>query len=147
MIKYLLALLIIFFFYFSSLLLFPLDFEFYHALSPAFSALNNICFHLLWLPTFIFTTYSIFKIIKDYYPNQKYLSALVINYFFYQVFCLFYFWFNNFIFSFFSLIAAFVTGLLLYQESSKFTKKAAYYLLPYLGWLGFLSLLIIYHLV
>lgn len=134
-IKYLLCLLP----WFISSLLFKIDTTYYQNLNLPFFAPHKVIFPIIWTILYILISISIFQTIKKTTSNYK--IYLFINYFSNQLFTLCFFTIKNNFLSFSDSLIVFISSLYLYVETKNLNNKASNYLIPYIIWNLFATIL------
>ena len=130
--------------WFLSSIIFKIDTIFYKSLNKPFFAPPPILFGIIWPILYILIAISIYNIYNKYnYKNTKdYNKALLINYFSNQIFSFLFFTIKSPFLALVDTIIVFITSLFLYYETKKLDKKSSKYLIPYIIWNIFASLLI-----
>lgn len=130
--------------WFLSAIIFKTDTIFYKGLNKPFFAPPPILFGIIWPILYILLAISIYNIYKNY--NKKNISdynkALLINYVSNQVFSFLFFTIKSPFLALIDTIIVLISSLLLYYETKRLDKKSSYYLIPYIVWNIFASLLI-----
>lgn len=131
----------VYFLWIMNIFFFPIDNDYYQSLTlPLFSP-SKFFIILCSLIIYFLITITILDIIKKYKINNNYIFIMAINYIFNQVYFLFFFIFNSLLFMSISIIIATITSILLYYETKKMNQKTAYYLIPYLLWNIYLTII------
>lgn len=134
--KYLLCLLP----WFISGLLFKIDKNYYKSLILPFFASSTIISPIIWTILYILISISIYKTIERK-TTTNYKIYLFINYFSNQFFTLCFFIIKNNFLAFSDSLIVFISSLYLYVETKNLNKKAAFYLVPYIVWNLFATIL------
>ena len=134
-VKYLLCLLP----WFLSALLFKIDTDYYNSLNLPFFAPPSIIFPIVWTSLYIFISISIYKVIDK--ANLNYKLALIINYISNQLFTLFFFVLKNNFVSFVDCLIVLISSISLYIISNKIDNKSSKYLILYIIWNTFATIL------
>ena len=134
-IKYLLCLLP----WFISSIIFKIDTKYYKNLNLPFFAPPPIVFPIVWTILYILIAISIYKVIKNSTSNYK--IYLFINYLSNQLYTLCFFVIKNNFLAFADCLIVFVSSLYLYFETKKLDSKSSIYLIPYLIWNLFATIL------
>ena len=113
---------------------------FYKTLNLPFFAPPSWIFPVIWPILFILIAISIYKISEIGFTDN-YKKYLIANYILNQSFTIFFFNFKSITLGFISCILTLLTAYFLYDETKKIDKKTSYFLIPYLIWLVFASLL------
>ena len=115
--------------------LIPFNEEFYESLRLPFFTPPNFFFAISWTITYLFTAFSIYKIIRKVsfcnLPNS-YKRVLLINYLANQSFFLVFFLLQNTFLGFVSCIITFISCLFLYEETTNIEEESTKYLNPYI---------------
>ena len=131
--------------WFLSALLFKSDTVFYKSLNKPFFAPPSILFPIVWTILYILITISIYKIYSKY--NRKdiknYDKYLIINYVSNQIFSFLFFTIKSPFLALIDTLIVLISSLFLYSETKDLDKKASYYLISYIIWNIFASILII----
>ena len=134
-IKYLLCLLP----WFLSSIIFRIDANYYDSLNLPFFAPLKIVFPIVWTLLYILISISIYKVISN--SNSNYKIYLLINYLSNQLFTLFFFVIKSNFLGFVDSLIVFVSSLYLYAETKNINDDAGKYLVPYMIWNGFATVL------
>ena len=131
--KTLFRFLVAFFPWFLSGLLFSSNFSFYDKIHLPVFALPKSLFFPIWTILYFFIAISITILLnKNYIRYEKeYKKSLFYNYLFNQFFLFFFFTLENIFFAFIDTVLIFITSLFLYYETKELNKKASYFLIPY----------------
>lgn len=131
--------------WFLSALLFKTDTIFYKSLNKPIFAPPPILFGIIWPILYLLIAISIYNIYKN--NNRKnikdYNKALLINYISNQIFSFLFFTIKSPFLALIDTLIVLISSLFLYYETKKLDKKASYFLIPYIIWNIFASLLII----
>ena len=119
--------------WFISGLLFSNNIDFFDSLNLPWFALPKNLYGIAWTILYILIAISVSKIymnnnIKDI---PSYNKALISNYIFNQLYIFFMFSLENTFLGFVDSIAIFITSLFLYYETKELDEKASKFLLPY----------------
>ena len=119
--------------WFISGLLFSSYTGFFDTLNLPWFTLPKSLYGIVWTTLYILISISISKIYKN---NDKryikgYNQALIRNYIFNQLYLFFMFLLKNPFLGFVDSVAILITGLFLYYETKELNEKASKYLLPY----------------
>ena len=119
--------------WFLSSLLFN-DNSYYQTLNLPFFALPGKAYGIVWSILYILISISIYKIYEKYsFNNTKdYFKSLTINYIFNQIYTFFLFGLNNLFLSFIDSLLILITSINLYDETKELDDKASKYLIPYI---------------
>ena len=133
-IKTILLFIIILFFWLLSGLIFKYNKEFYSMLNLPFFALDGKIISIIWFVIYILITISIIIVSKkvNILKNQDYLYILLTNYFSNQLFMYFFFYLMSPFLGFAITTIIFLSSIFFYIETRKISKKASYFLIPYL---------------
>lgn len=129
--------------WFLSGILFTSNNTYYKSLNLPFFAPPGILFPIVWTILYILIAISVFTIYQKY--DRKYITSytktLITNYIFNQLFTLFFFTLENTFLGFVDCVATLITALFLYYETKELDKKASNFLLPYVFWCLFATIL------
>ncbi len=141
--KKIIQFILIFIPWFLSGLLFSSNMSYYQSLNLPFFAPPGIVFPIVWTILYFCIAISIFAIVQEYrFKDIKgYRNALISNYIFNQLFTFFFFTLENTFLGFVDAVATLITALFLYYETKALNKKASLFLLPYIFWCLFASIL------
>ena len=115
--------------------LIPIDKEFYNSLTLPFFTPPQMAYGIIWSIIYICISISIYQIlntykIKDIPTSYKY--TLLLNYIANQSFQPLFFLLKSPFLGFVSCILTFITSLFLYKETKDLKEKSAKYLIPYI---------------
>ncbi len=127
-------------------LLFKSDTIFYKSLNKPFFAPPSILFPIVWSILYILIAISIYISYKNnYYKNTPdFNKTLLINYFSNQIFSFLFFTLKSPFLALVDTIIVFLSSLFLYYETKKLNKTSSKFLIPYIIWNLFATVLIIY---
>lgn len=134
-IKYLLFLLP----WFLGALLFPSNPEYYQSLDLPFFAPPSYIFPIVWTILFLLVAYSFYLSYNN--NTKKYYYYLYFNYLFNQLYTFFFFKLQNPLLGAIDCLITAITGILFYNEMKSKNKKASKFLIPYLAWIVFATIL------
>lgn len=134
-IKYLLCLLP----WFISSIIFKVDTNYYQTLSLPFFAPPTIIFPIVWTILFILISISIYQTIDN--SNNNYKLYLLINYLSNQLYTFCFFTIKNNLLAFIDCIIVLISSIYLYKETKSVDKSSSKYLIPYLIWNLFATIL------
>lgn len=121
-------------------IIFKNDQLFYKTLEKPFFAPPGWLFAIIWPILYILISISIYKTNNK---NKNYLKALIINYFSNQIFNFFFFIIKSPFLALIDTIIVLISSMYLYLETKKENQKAALFLIPYIIWNVFATILII----
>lgn len=103
----------------------------------------SITFAIVWPILFVLITISIYLIYREnkFRDVKSYNIALISNYIFNQLFSILFFNLESTFGGFIASLGTFITSIFLYRETKKINKKASYFLIPYMIWTGFATIL------
>lgn len=129
--------------WFLGSLLFCSDTTYYTSLKLPFFAPPPIIFVIVWTILYFLIAYSIFQVyqIYDWKQLKSYNQSLLCNYICNQLFPFFFFILQNTFLGFVDCIATLITSLFVYYETKELDPKASKFLLPYVFWNLFATLL------
>ena len=115
-------------------LIFKYNKPFYESLNLPFFALPGSVISIIWFIIYILITISIFLIIKkeNILKNNDYLYILLTNYLSNQLFMYFFFYLMSPFLGFAVTTITFISSIFLYLETKKISKKASFFLIPYM---------------
>lgn len=121
------------------------DPRFYQSLKLPSFAPPPIIFGIVWTILYLLISYSIFLIIKEFKKDnlKDYFIYLIINYVSNQLFTFFFFKLQNIFLAFVDTIVILLSSLFLYYETKSLNRKSAKFLIPYLIWNLFATILIL----
>jgi tryptophan-rich sensory protein len=119
--------------WFLSTIIFPTDIAFYESLNLPFK-IPGIIFGIAWTTIYILLAFSSYKIINKHGFNKEYITILVINYIFNQLYTYFFFILKSPFLGFVDSVIIFVTTIILYYETKELDEKSSKLLLPYIFW-------------
>ena len=126
--------------WFLSVILFPTDKSYYLNLNKPFFAPPPIIFAIIWPILYLLIAISIYKVIKN--SNKSYKITLLINYISNQLFSLFFFVLKSNSLALIDTIIVLITSISLYKKTKDIDETASKYLIPYIIWNIFASILI-----
>ena len=127
--------------WFISSILFRSDGTYYQSLTKPFFAPPSFIFAIIWPILYLLLTYSIINTIDN--NNKKYKRNLIINYLSNQLFSFFFFTIKNNPLALIDTIIVLITSITLYKETKSINNKYHYYLIPYIIWNIFATILIV----
>lgn len=126
--------------WFLSALLFPTDKAYYASLIKPIFAPPPIFFAVIWPILYLLIAISIYKVINQ--SNNNYKTSLIISYLSNQLFSLFFFTLKNPALALIDTLIVLISSIYLYRETKKINNNASKYLIPYILWNTFASILI-----
>ena len=129
--------------WFLSGLIFRVDSTFYTSLNLPKFAPPTYFFPIVWTILYILIAISSYIVYsKSYYKyNTSYNKALIYNYIFNQLYTFFFFTLKSIFLGFVDIVLVFITSLFLYYETKEIDKKASYFLIPYVVFVLFATIL------
>lgn len=127
--------------WFISSLLFKVDTNYYNSLNLPFFAPPSIVFPVIWTLLYILISISICRIIND--ADNDYKIILGVNYFSNQLFTLCFFLLKNNILAFIDCLIVLISSVFLYIISNKINNKYSKYLIFYVIWNIFATILLL----
>lgn len=126
-------------------IIFRTDSVYYKNLNKPFFAPPGFLFGIIWPILYILIAISIYKVFEknSFSDTKEYNRSLLINYFSNQVFSFFFFTIKSPFFALIDTIIVLISSLFLYLETKELDEKASKYLIPYIIWNVFASILII----
>jgi translocator protein len=126
--------LIILLFWLLSGLIFKVDNSYYSLLNIPSFTLSGKFISILWFIIYILITISIIKISKktNIFKNDDYTYILITNYIANQLFMYFFFYLKSPFLGFAITTVILLSTIFLFIETKKISKKASYYLIPYI---------------
>lgn len=134
-IKYLLCLLP----WFISNIIFKVDTSYYKGLNLPFFAPPTILFPIIWTIIFILISISIYKNIDK--SNNNYKIYLLINYLSNQLYTFCFFTIKNNFLAFIDCLIVLISSIYLYKETKSIDNNSSKYLILYLIWNIFATIL------
>lgn len=130
--------------WFLSSILFRINYSYYNSLNiPRITPPNSII-TIIWIIIYICIAISITIIYTNYKNNKNidnYYKLLVTNYILNQLFIFSFFTLKSTLLAFLNAFAVLISTIWLYTETKVIDKKASLFLLPYLIWSLFATLL------
>ena len=126
-------------------IIFRTDSVYYKNLNKPFFAPPGFLFGIIWPILYILIAISIYKVFEknSFSDTKDYNKSLLINYFSNQVFSFFFFTIKSPFLALIDTIIVLISSLFLYLETKELDEKASKYLIPYIIWNAFASILII----
>ena len=115
--------------------LIPIDKEFYNSLTLPFFTPPEMAYGIIWSIIYICISISIYQILNTYKIKdipKSYKYTLLLNYIANQSFQPLFFLLKSPFLGFASCILTFITSLFLYKETKDLKEKSAKYLIPYI---------------
>ena len=115
--------------------LIPIDKEFYNSLTLPFFTPPEMAYGIIWSIIYIGISISIYQILNTYKIKdipKSYKYTLLLNYIANQSFQPLFFLLKSTFLGFVSCILTFITSLFLYKETKDVKEKSAKYLIPYI---------------
>ena len=115
--------------------LIPIDKEFYNSLTLPFFTPPQMAYGIIWSIIYIGISISIYQILNTYKIKdipKSYKYTLLLNYIANQSFQPLFFLLKSPFLGFVSCILTFITSLFLYKETKDLKEKSAKYLIPYI---------------
>lgn len=134
-VKYLLCLLP----WFISSLIFKVDTVYYNSLNLPFFAPPPIVFPIVWTLLYILISICIYKTIDE--AKLDYKVTLVVNYLSNQLYTLFFFVLKNNLLAFIDCLIVLISSISLYIIVNRIDNKSSKYLIPYIIWNIFATIL------
>lgn len=126
--------------WFISGIVFKSDTVFYNSLNLPTFAPKPIIFGVVWPILYILIAISIYKVFDKSDPEYK--KTLLINYFLNQIFSFLFFTLKSPFLGLIATVATLVSSLFVYYETKEIDKQASKFLIPYILWNIFASILI-----
>ena len=126
-------------------IIFRTDSVYYKNLNKPFFAPPGFLFGIIWTILYILLAISIYKVFEknSFNETKEYNKSLLINYFSNQVFSFFFFTIKSPFLALIDTIIVLISSLFLYLETKELDIKSSKYLIPYIIWNAFASILII----
>lgn len=116
-----------------STLLFNKCTSYFDTLNLPFFALPKQLYGIAWGILYILIAYSIYLVIKEIkFKNKTYNWILILNYIFNQLYLGVFFCLKSPLLGLIDILAILITGLFLYVETKNINEKASKFLIPYL---------------
>lgn len=115
--------------------LIPIDKEFYNSLTLPFFTPPQMAYGIIWSIIYICISISIYQILNTYKIKdipKSYKYTLLLNYIANQSFQPLFFLLKSPFLGFVSCVLTFITSLFLYKETKDLKEKSAKYLIPYI---------------
>ena len=115
-------------------LLFKVDYSYYKMLKLPFFSIDGKYIGIIWFIIYILNTISILKVSKitNILKNNDYLYILLTNYISNELFIFFFFKLMSPFLGLSDTIIVFLSTIFLFIETKKISKKASYFLIPYI---------------
>ena len=110
------------------------DTSFYETLNLPFFALPSFAYGIVWSILYILIAISIYKIYSNnnFKDIKEYNIALLLNYIFNQLYTFLLFNLNNLFLSFVDSLIILISSINLYNETKKLDESASKFLIPYI---------------
>ena len=131
--------------WFISAILFRSNTSYYNSLNLPIIAPPPILFALIWPILYLLIAYSIYNTYED--STNTYKKTLLINYISNQLFSFFFFTIKTNFLSLIDTIIVLISSIYLLKETNNINKKYSKYLIPYIIWNIFATILILTILV
>lgn len=116
-----------------STLLFNNCTSYFDTLNLPFFALPKQLYGIAWGILYILIAYSVYLVIKEIkFKNKTYNWILILNYIFNQLYLGVFFCLKSPLLGLIDILAILITGLFLYVETKNINEKASKFLIPYL---------------
>lgn len=125
--------------WFLSTIIFGIDTNYYKTLNLPPFAPPPIIFAIIWPILYLLITYTIYKILPQ--SNDKYKKYLIINYISNQLYTFFFFTLKSTSLALIDTIIVLISSIYLYKETNNLDKKTSKYLIPYILWNIFATIL------
>lgn len=118
------------------------DFSYFDKINIPIITVPKNLFGIIWIILYILIAISIYIVSNsNYYNLKEYKKNLLYNYIFNQLFTIIFFCFKNPFLAFIDCLLTLLTSLFLYYETKEINKKASYFLIPYVIFLIYASIL------
>ena len=117
--------------WFLSNLLFNGCLDYFDTLNLPFFALPKPLYGIVWTILYLLITYSVYKIYTESKPDKSYNISLFVNYVFNQLYLGLFFCLQNPLLGFIDCLLIFISSLFLYIETKNLNNKADKFLIPY----------------
>ncbi len=126
-------------------ILFRSDSVYYKNLSKPFFAPPGFLFGIIWPILYILIAISIYKVFQNnnFSDTHEYNKSLLINYFSNQVFSFLFFTIKSPFLALIDTLIVLISSLFMYYETKELNNDSSKYLIPYIVWNIFASILII----
>ena len=125
--------------WFLSTIIFKIDGNYYKNLNLPFFAPPSFLFGIVWTILYLIIAYSIYLTWSS--SNNKYKIILLINYISNQLFTYLFFNLQNNSLALIDTIIVLISSIYLYKETKKIDKNNSKYIIPYIIWNSFATLL------
>lgn len=116
-----------------SSLLFNKCTSYFDTLNIPFFALPKELYGIVWGILYIIIAYSIYLVVKqEKLSNKNYNLILIVNYIFNQLYLFLFFCLKSPLLGLIDILAILISGLFLYIETKNINEKASKFLIPYL---------------
>lgn len=117
--------------WFLSNLLFNSCLVYFDTLNLPFFALPKPLYGIVWTILYLLITYSVYKVFTESKPDKSYNISLFINYAFNQLYLGLFFCLQNPLLGFIDCLLILISSLFLYIETKNLNDEAAKFLIPY----------------
>lgn len=125
--------------WFLSTIIFGIDTNYYKTLNLPPFAPPPITFAIVWPILYLLITYTIYKILPQ--SNNSYKKNLIINYLSNQLYTFFFFTLKSNNLALIDTIIVLISSIYLYKETNKQDPKTSKFLIPYIIWNIFATIL------
>ena len=125
--------------WFISAIIFRTDNNYYMSLKLPSYAPNPIVFGIVWPILYILISYSIYKVYD--YSDRGYKINFWINYISNQLYTFFFFTIKSPVLALIDTLVVLATSILAFIQTRKIDSKYSYYLIPYILWNIFATIL------
>lgn len=127
-------------------ILFRSDSVYYKNLNKPFFAPPGFLFGIIWPILYILIAISIYKVFQsnNFSDTHEYNKSLLINYFSNQVFSFLFFTIKSPFLALIDTLIVLISSLFMYYETKELNNNSSKYLIPYIVWNIFASILIIF---
>ena len=105
--------------------------SYFDSLNLPFFALPKPLYGIVWTILYIIIAYSIYLVFKNKLNNSNYNKILILNYIFNQVYLPLFFCLKNPLLGLIIALSILITSLFLYLETKNISIKASKFLIPY----------------
>lgn len=125
--------------WFISAIIFKVDTNYYNSLNLPFFAPPAYIFAIIWPILYLLIAITLYKTLS--LSTNKYKKSLIINYLSNQLYTFFFFILKNNPIALIDTIIVLISSIVLYKETNKINNKTSKYLIPYLIWNIFATIL------
>lgn len=116
--------------------------SYFDVLNLPFFALPKWAYGIVWPILYLLIAYSIYLVYQEVkFTNKNYNTSLIANYIFNQLYIPLFFCLKSPMLGLIVSIGIFITSLFLYLETKAISKKSSKFLIPYIIFMGYATIL------